>query len=378
MLYIHIPYCKGKCIYCDFYSTGLSNRKEFIKALIAELSSRGKELDKCLSSIYIGGGTPSLLTPEEFRLLADELHSFFTSRGISFSDGFEFTVEVNPEDVDPERISAWKEAGVNRISMGVQSLNDEELAFLKRRHDVDKALRSIDLIASNFDNFSLDFIYAIPGQTIDSLKNTLSRALRFHPPHISVYALTYERNTPLDVLRSQGRISAASDEVYNLMDRKISEQLREYGMERYEISNYALPGYRAKHNAGYWKFRPYLGLGPGASSYNGMNIRRSNPPDLKGYIKHFIGPTQSAGSFYEEEILDKENRLIEFLMVSLRCREGIDIKEFEERFGNDSLSTLLQKCERFIAAGDLIVEGNRLHLSEKGIPISDFILESII
>ena len=192
MLYIHIPYCKGKCIYCDFYSTGFSNRKEFLKALLAELSIRGEELEECLSSIYIGGGTPSLLTPDEFSWLTGELHSFFARKGISFSDDFEFTMEVNPEDVDREHILAWRNAGVNRISMGIQSLNDNELSFLKRRHDADKALKSLELIASKFDNYSLDFIYAIPGQTIDSLRNTLSTALQFRPPHISVYALTYE------------------------------------------------------------------------------------------------------------------------------------------------------------------------------------------
>ena len=378
MLYIHIPYCQGKCIYCDFYSTGLSNRKEFLKALVAELSYRRKELDECLSSVYIGGGTPSLLTAGEFSWLADKLHSFFNSEGISFSDDFEFTLEVNPEDVSPEKLAAWKKAGVNRLSMGVQSLNQEELSFLHRRHNRAKALKSIESVADCFDNFSLDFIYGIPGQTPDTLQQTLSEALSFRPPHVSVYALTYETGTPLELLLRHGKVKSCDEELYNLMDRQVSSQLRQAGMERYEISNYALPGFRARHNSGYWKFKPYLGLGPGASSYNGLNVRRTNPSDLKGYISYFSEPSKHDRSFYEEEVLDCEANIIETIMVSLRCREGIGLEKFKDKFGPEDLELLLKRGKRFIESGDLILSENRLHLSENGIYLSDYIIRNLL
>lgn len=378
MLYIHIPYCQGKCIYCDFYSTGLSNRKEFLKALVAELSFRRKELDECLSSIYIGGGTPSLLTTGEFSWLADKLHSFFNSEGISFSDDFEFTLEVNPEDVSPEKLGAWKNVGVNRLSMGVQSLNQEELSFLHRRHDRAKALKSIESVAGCFDNFSLDFIYGIPGQTPGTLQQTLSEALSFRPPHVSVYALTYETGTPIEFLLRQGKVKSCDEELYNLMDRQVSSQLRQAGMERYEISNYALPGFRARHNSGYWKFKPYLGLGPGASSYNGLNVRRTNPSDLKGYISYFSEPSQHISPFYDEEVLDREARVIETIMVSLRCREGLDIEKFKDKFGPEDLELLLKRGKRFIESDDLILSENRLHLSENGIYLSDYIIRNLL
>ena len=162
------------------------------------------------------------------------------------------------------------------------------------------------------------------------------------------------------------------------MDREISKQLKASGLERYEISNYALTGFRARHNSGYWKFKPYIGLGPGASSYNGMDIRRSNPPNLKDYINHFLNSDLFDHPFYEEEVLDKTERMTECLMVSLRCREGVDFKAFKENFGHDRLTALLQKSERFVRSGDMILEENRLHLSDKGISISDFILQTLI
>ena len=367
MLYIHIPYCKGKCIYCDFYSGGNPDWKKYLKAVASELSVRADLLrGDCLSSIYIGGGTPSLIPPDEFTVFMADILSILRERKIEPAPDIETTIEVNPEDVDIPHVSTWKAGGINRVSMGVQSLEDKELKFLKRRHNAERALRALELLRGAFNNVSIDLIYGIPGQTEESLNFTLDRIIAQGPQHVSAYALTYEHATPLGVWRDRGQVTETPEETYLKFDDIISGRLEEAGYERYEISNYALPGYHSRHNSGYWNGNPYLGLGPSASSFDGDRRRRTNRADLHRYLE---------GTFnYDEEILSREERLEEIVMVSLRRRHGIDMSQLtlSER------GSVLAKAQRWVESGHLVFEENHLALTKKGIRISDFIILSLI
>lgn len=381
MLYVHIPFCKGKCIYCSFYSGGNPDWKQYNKALLNELSFRREEIKESLTSLYIGGGTPSLMSAEDFGSLVSDLKSHlneFLPENIN-SEEFEFTIEINPEDVTYEKIEVWKEAGVNRVSMGIQTLNDEELLFLKRRHNSLTAIKSSEMLRKAFDNLSLDIIYGIPGQNSESLDNTISTLLKLNPDHVSAYSLTYEEGTPLNLYYTQKKIAAVSDEESNIMREFIDSRLKDNGFERYEISNYARRGKRSRHNSGYWSNKAYLGLGPSASSFDGTNVRRNNPADLKKYLAYF-GDDSTAGknsdsksSFFEEDRLSEENRLTEKIFLRLRTKEGINQENFIREFGEEQLNRLLESCKKWEKRGDIVITDKDISLSAKGISISDMI-----
>lgn len=408
MLYIHIPYCKGKCIYCDFYSAGNPDWERYLKALANELQERRRELGKSLYSVYIGGGTPSLIPAERFVEFISRLRDILISGDIEWGSGVEFTIEANPEDVDEGHIKAWKEAGVNRVSMGVQSLVDSELQMLRRRHDARKAVEAARMLRNNFVNISLDLIYGIPGQTEESLRTTLREFIDICPDHISAYSLTYEEGTPLFLLAEKGKISGSDDEEYLKFDSIVAETLRKAGYERYEISNYCKPGRHSRHNSGYWEGRAYLGLGPSASSYNGRDIRRNNPGNLKRYMEMFgydltnappTPPTDfsnTRNAFYEEENLSTRERLEERIMIELRTARGIDLDSFRNSFGDHATSALLKKANRWLSSGALaltqtpsqnfaLTSGGlsdtnafRLALTSRGLYICDTIILSLI
>lgn len=369
MLYIHIPYCKGKCIYCDFYSAGNPQWDKYLKAVVSELSERKAELgDDFLTSLYIGGGTPSLIPAETFRDFIHEIKTVALDQiPLEASpEGFEFTIEVNPEDVDEERAGAWKESGVNRISMGVQTMDDGELTLLGRRHNAEKVEKSIEILKRYFNNISLDIIYGIPGQTTEILGFTLGKIVSFEPTHVSAYSLTYEEKTLLSIYREKGKIREATEEEYLLFDRIVAEKLAEAGYERYEISNYSLPGYRSRHNSGYWSGKPYLGLGPSASSYDGKRRRRTNLSDIKSYIEGRVR--------FDSEILTDEELMEEQIMTRLRTKEGLHIEEMTEAVRNE----IMKKAERWINEGEIRMEDGWLKLTETGIPISDYIILSLV
>lgn len=381
MLYIHIPYCKGKCIYCDFYSGGNPDWEKYLKAVASELSLRIDELrgDK-LSSIYIGGGTPSLIPPIIFRRFTKDIFDLLHLNKISLDKELEFTIEVNPEDVEIAKIESWKESGVNRISMGIQSLNEPELKFLHRRHTADKAVESAILLNNYFKNTSVDIIYGIPGQTEYSLSSTIDKIMALNCTHISAYALTYEQKTPLWILRERGAVNECSEEDYLKFERILTRRLEEAGYERYEISNYALPGYRSRHNSGYWKGCKYLGLGPSAASFDGAFVRRTNFSDLRRYINFFIQPNLTLSSsktklkLYAEETLSPEERFEEKLMVSLRTKEGLHLTDLSDT----EMRRTLKNSRRLVNSGYLTIQGDYLSLTRKGIAISDYIILELI
>ena len=375
MLYIHIPFCKGKCIYCDFYSGGNPDWSKYLKVVATELRSRIDELrGDSLSSIYIGGGTPSLIPAKDFEDFISEIKTIISGNEIDFSSDMEFTIEVNPEDVCAENIKAWKNAGVNRVSMGIQSLSNSELTLIRRRHTAEKALDSLYKLKQHFNNISIDIIYGIPGQTQQSLHESLEKILLARPAHISAYALTYEPKTLLYYLREKGEIRECPEELYLDFDNLIQQKLEGSGYERYEISNYSLAGMKSRHNRGYWQRKKYVGLGPSASSYDGARIRRTNPANLKAYVNHFSESRSIATPFYEEETLSKTEMMEEEIMVSLRTKEGINLDRFEAEFGKTASEYLIGKSQKWIDSGMLIHADSRLALTREGISISDLII----
>lgn len=307
-LYVHIPFCRAKCAYCDFYSGPLRgfSAEAYTSALTLEHQARSRTLPPPYDTVYIGGGTPSTISP---RLLAP-----FAAMA---KKGAEVTIEVNPEDVDTNMAEEWLRAGFNRVSMGVQSLIDTELKTVGRRHSAAQAVAAFhSLRRAGFDNISIDLIYGLPGQTANTWSETLQRAISLRPEHLSAYSLQYEPGTLLHAQLQTGRLTPTPEDDIVEMYTRLCSAAADGGYEHYEISNFALPSKHSRHNSSYWNMTPYLGLGPGAHSFDG-NCRYFNPSDLKKYL---AAPGRCT-------ILDPEtdtDRYNDMIMVALRTSEGID------------------------------------------------------
>lgn len=303
-LYVHIPFCRHKCAYCDFYSGPLRgfSPEEYAAALRRELAARSIASE--YSTVYIGGGTPSTMPPS---LLAP---FFALSRG-------EKTIEVNPEDVSPGVAEQWLEAGANRVSMGVQSLIDSELAAVGRRHSAAQAIEAFHTLRhAGFANISLDLIYGLPGQTVQSWRQSLEGLLKLAPEHLSAYSLSYEPGTLLHTRLITGKIrEAAEDDVVQMYD-DLCRLTREAGFEHYEIANFALPGLHSRHNSSYWDSTPYLGLGPGAHSFDGT-LRTFNPPNLQAYM-------QNPAEAFQTDPETATERHNDVIMTALRTARGVN------------------------------------------------------
>lgn len=379
-LYIHIPYCAKKCIYCDFFSGGARSAdwKRLTDALIAELTERIDEIDTEIETVYYGGGTPSLMPPEDFARLAEAIGRFAPNP-------IETTIEVNPDDVNEEKIATWKREGVNRVSMGVQSLNDSELASIGRRHDRATALAAYHLLSRELDNVSIDLMFGLPGQTLDTWRETVEESISLCPHHISAYSLMYEPGTALTALRDSGRIKECDEQLSLDMFGLLSSLLREVGYEQYEISNYSRPGYRSRHNSSYWTGVPYLGIGPSAHSHDGQSIRRANPARLREYLDRFapLSPVYEIKShkktpYYIEEDLTQEELREERIMLRLRTREGIDLDTFEREFGKEQRELLMRDARQWIERGKVCLRDDRyLALTKAGVMQSDAIILSL-
>lgn len=303
-LYIHIPYCRAKCSYCDFYSGPLRlfDPQTYFRAVDRELRARRSEVGE-FQTVYVGGGTPSAVDP---RFLAPYLN---LAKG-------ERTVEVNPDDVTPALAEGLLRAGANRVSMGVQSLIDSELEAIGRRHDAATARRAFNILRSvGFTNISLDLIYGLPGQSLDSWRRSLGELLDWGPEHLSAYILSYEEGTLITSRLNAGKISEASDELIERMYNHLCKTAADAGFNHYEISNFAQPGMEARHNSAYWNLTPYLGLGPGAHSFDGR-LRRENPANLKAYLAN-------PENFAQIEEETDNNRFNDRLITTLRTARGI-------------------------------------------------------
>ncbi len=360
-IYIHIPYCHSKCAYCDFYSTPVrKNEHELVDCLIEEMNKRRGEIDS-VSTVYLGGGTPSVLQDNDLRKIIGKLN-------VAGCD--EVTLEVNPEDVSAERVMRWRDMGINRISMGVQSFIDSELGIIGRRHTGTEALRAIDNIrAGGIDNFSIDLIYGLPGQTPESWRETLDILIEVEPRHFSAYMLTYEPRTRLTAMLKAGKIEAVDEDTIVEMYMAMTESARKAGYEHYEISNFSKPGYRSKHNSSYWNDTPYLGLGPGAHSFDGKT-RRVNPSDIRQYIETI----KRGDTFFEIEAETTTDIFNNLIITALRTKEGLDFRKVKRSRRRQFL------CDAFpyLKRRELVVEENHFTIPEEHWLISDSIMRDLM
>ena len=370
-IYVHIPFCKRKCIYCDFYSLACSTAviDSYAAAVVKEAALRRGELEGEVRTLYVGGGTPSLLSKEQFSALIDGLSSVFDLSRLQ-----EFTVEVNPDDVTSELMSIYKSAGVNRVSMGVQSFDDCDLRFINRRHTSQQALDAVEVMRqSGIQNISIDLIYDIPGQTLDIWRRNVDKAVSLGVQHISAYCLSYEEGTPLWHMRERGEVQEIDEDLSVKMFEILIDGLREAGYVHYEISNFALPGYESKHNSSYWNGTPYLGLGAEAHSYDGVAERSYNPADIECYMSSL----ESGHLPCKRENLTQAEQFDEMVMLALRTARGLDVAQLELRFGQASAESFMGKARRFLDAGMLQCEGGIYKLTRKGVMVSNMIIADL-
>lgn len=371
-IYIHIPYCAKKCIYCDFYSVGARKAPwaDYVSAIVNELHVRIGELrGEKVTTIYIGGGTPSLMPHAHFRRLAAALCDVAP-------EVEEFTVEVNPDDVSAGLVDLYKECGVGRVSMGVQSFDDAELKRVGRRHTSMQAREAYALLRG-IGNVSIDLIFGLPGQTPESWESSLAQAIALRPEHISAYSLMWEEGTPLTLMRRQGRLEESPEGWSLAMYSTLTDALEKAGYVHYEISNYSLPGRESRHNSSYWKGTPYLGLGAGAHSYDGRRLRRSNPCDAAAYTLHYnrdINP----GPFFITEELSREEIREEYVMTRLRTAAGIDMEEYLRLFGRAALAQLLASARPHLRSGYLSECGSHISLSRDAVMMLDSVTVDLL
>lgn len=382
-IYIHIPFCKQRCIYCDFYST-TSQEKEnrYIEAVCTELELRKQSLPDPVHTIYIGGGTPSLLNPASVKQLKECI-----DRNYRVMPDLEFTVEANPDDISPEWLEAMSRTGVNRISMGVQTFHDGHLKLLRRRHNSERAIQAVHLCQEHgFRNISIDLIYGLPEQTLEEWKADVAQAIALNVQHLSAYALIYEENTALWRMREQNKVQEADEELSLSMFEYLITELKNNGFEHYEISNFGLPGFHSRHNSSYWNDTPYLGCGASAHSFIGME-RMYNTANIDQYIKD-ITRCREENLPYKEvchcEVLDRYEHYNDRIITGLRTAAGLDLEKLEQDFGTELKNYCLKMAAPHLKENTLqITEKNGhpqgvLKLSHRGLFLSDGIMSDLL
>ena len=344
--------------------------RDYIGFMIDEARERRRELPQHepIATLYMGGGTPSQLGAQLLARLVDGLRG-----ALPLEQLVEFTIEVNPDDVTPELVWAMQSLGVNRVSMGIQSLVDSELRLIRRRHDAHGARRAVDeLRHGGISNISVDLIYGIPGQTLSTWGESVGGVIDLGVQHISAYNLSYEEGTPLWRMRERGAVTEVDDETCVAMYRQLVERLKDAGYEHYEISNFALPGCHSRHNSAYWDGTPYLGLGAAAHSYDGL-VRRYNPADIKLYEQRIANRSVAC----DEEVLTCDEQYDELVMLSLRTARGLDTAIVHDRFGQDRYDYLMRQAQPHIAAGLLTAFAGQLRLTADGVMLSDAIIRDL-
>ncbi|MEO6302074.1 MAG: radical SAM family heme chaperone HemW [Bacteroidia bacterium] len=337
-IYLHIPYCRQACSYCDFhFSTNLSSKSTLVNAIAKEIGFRYKYLNNStLKSIYFGGGTPSLLNNAEFELIFDALKSHF-----KFDNSAEITIEANPDDITKENLLIWKVLGINRLSIGLQSFNDEELKWMNRAHNASQSVNSVKMAQdAGFDNITIDLIYGSKFQDLKTWESTLLQAVSLNTQHISSYNLTIENKTVLGIQNSKGKEPAVNDELSSKQFLLMSDVLKQSNFIHYEISNFGKPGFFAKHNSNYWLQKEYLGVGPSAHSFNGTS-RQWNVKNNNLYIKAIEQNT----NYFEKEELSINDRYNEYVLTRLRTIWGCNVKEIKLLFGEKIFAHFLKKIE---------------------------------
>lgn len=365
-LYLHIPFCKRICSYCDFYKVGATALlPATVEALHREMEQRRDYIeDKRLTSIYFGGGTPSLLHPSDIERLIDHARSIFDCSAVD-----EITIEANPDDLTEEYVEALAKTSVNRVSLGIQSFDDEILRFMNRRHTAEEAKEAVRrLRKAGIRNISIDLIFGVAGFGRDRLLHSLEEAVALDVEHISAYHLTIEERTKLGLMLRKGEYQPLTDEESEEEYLIVHRALTDAGYEHYEVSNYARKGYRAKHNSAYWTGVEYLGLGPGAHSFS-----RDNRTWCVSTAKEY-----SEGSMlYEDEQLTAIDHLNEYVMISLRRVEGIDLKFIADKFGLAERRRIIESAQPWVDCGALVEEGENLRIPAEKFLVSDAVIESL-
>lgn len=370
-LYIHIPFCTKRCLYCDFFSnTEMKYKEPYLSAVIRELELRKDYLEgEPVETIYFGGGTPSQLQAADFSRIFEAIHRLF-----DVSPCVEITLEANPDDMTPGYVAGLQTLPFNRVSMGVQSFKEEDLRFLNRRHNREQALLAVDLCKKNgLENISVDLIYGLPGQTLEEWKQNLDTVIRLDIPHISAYHLIYEEGTALYKLKEAGKITPVDEDLSVALFTSLIDQLTANGYLHYEISNFARPGMLSRHNSSYWIGKKYLGIGPSAHSYNGQN-RQWNISSLPGYLQAIDKGVPDI----EIENLDINTRYNDFIITGLRTMWGIKFNEIQQQFGKDKLIYCQKQAAPYLKQGLLIEKDDTLTLSRNGIFISDSIMSDLL
>ena len=364
-IYIHIPFCASRCIYCDFFSTTfLEKRDEYVRAVCRELETRRQYLDDDVETIYFGGGTPSQLTAEQISTILSSIYNIYNVRAKA-----EITFEGNPDDLSLEYLLALKDIGVNRLSMGVQSFDDEMLRFINRRHTALQAVKAVENArVCGFDNISIDLMFGFPNQSLSGWQRDVDKAISLGVQHLSAYSLMYEEGTRLTKMLERGDIQEIDEELSLAMYEYLTDTLAKAGYEHYEISNFCKPGMHSRHNSSYWHGISYLGVGAGAHSYNGES-RQYNPDSLSEYLQ---------GSELVTEQLTQSQRYDEYVFTGLRTREGIMLGEIQREFGENYRNYCFENAKKHISDGTILFEGDNLRLSRKGLFVSNDVMSDLM
>ena len=370
-IYLHIPFCKSFCSYCDFYSvTDIENTGRFVDAIISEAAMRSGYLGgETVDTVYFGGGTPSLLTPSDIKKILTAI-----SERHNLSGDPEITLEANPDDINDRYLGELGAAGINRLSFGIQSWNDARLKYLGRRHTAAESAMALDqAFRAGFKNVSADLIYGVPGMTTADLKADLDRTFSYPITHLSAYHLTIEDGTKFGKMKKEGRLTETDEEISTAMFSLLGSECRAHGFIHYEISNFAAEGFISRHNSSYWKQIPYMGLGPSAHSFNTVS-RQWNEPNIKKYIR-----SVEAGSVpFEREELDRITMFNEYLMTSLRTMWGVDLEYVERAYDKELHDYLVNLSEKYIRYGLMNRDKNTLVLTDQGKMISDNIIGELL
>jgi oxygen-independent coproporphyrinogen-3 oxidase len=370
-IYIHIPFCKKLCSYCDFYRIiSPEEHSSFITALLAEAEIRKSYLaDEVISTIYFGGGTPSVLSLKEIRKILDQLYSLF-----AIDNNCEITVELNPDDIDPSYLKGLKKLNINRISLGIQSWRDEDLVMLNRRHNAEQAEKALKMaFDAGFENITIDLIYGIPGMSASDWSANLEKTFSFNIKHLSAYHLTIEPGTVLGKMKDKGLLKEIDEEESANQFNILIEKAEKAGLIHYEISNFGREGYFSRHNTNYWKQINYLGLGPSAHSFNNYS-RQWNVKNVNSYINSI----RNNKPFYEGEELSSKTRFNEYIMTSLRTMWGIDLDFVEKTFEKEGYDYVINTAGKFKDYGLMKQENVNLVLTNQGKMISDNIISEFM
>lgn len=379
-LYIHIPFCASRCIYCGFYSTTLMElRDRYVDALCQEMTLRQEALMQqglplpSLDTIYIGGGTPSQLSSQHLKKLFDHINKVFGINKVFSNNATEVTIEMNPDDVTEEYAHALSQLPVNRVSMGAQTFDDNRLRFLNRRHNAQQVPQAVKTLReAGISNISIDLMYGFPGENLDNWQDDITKALDLGVEHLSAYCLMIEEGTVLYEKMRNGEnkeMRECDEELERQMYYTLTERLKAAGFEHYEISNFALPGHRSRHNSSYWTDVPYIGLGAAAHSYDGRS-RCWNVADIRQYINGI----ENGSPVIEQEWLDDDSRYNDRVMLSLRTCEGIDLSLLSPQ----DTSYLLPLANKYLEQGLLTRSDNHLRLTHQGLFVSDMVISDLM